>query len=77
MSEKRHEASLHGGKKKKRVKGTVDRITGGIVVVVVRHPDAADDEPDAFMEIYVPIANFKKRVPHEGDYVSVDIEDNS
>lgn len=73
MSEKRHEASLHGGKKKKRVKGTVDRVTGGIVVVVIRHPD----DPEAFMEIYVPIANFKKRTPHEGDYVSVDIEDNS
>ena len=77
MSEKRHEASLHGGKKKKRVKGTVDRITGGIVVVLIRHPDAGKDEPDTYLEIYVPIEKFKKRTPHEGDYVSVDIEDNS
>ena len=73
MSEKRHEGSLHGGKKKKRVRGTVDRVTGGIVVVLIKHPD----EPDVYIEIYVPLSNFKKRTPHEGDYVSVEIEDNS
>jgi len=74
MPTRHHEGSLYGKKKKKRVKGTVDRITGGIVVVVIRHPDAAKDEPDAFMEIYVPISDFKKNIPQEGDYVSVDIE---
>jgi len=77
MSEKRHEGSLYGNKKKKRVKGVVDRVTAGIVVVVIRHPDATSDEPDTFLEIYVPIEKFKKRTPKEGDYVSVDIEDNS
>ncbi len=74
MSAKRHEGSLYGNKKKKRVKGTVDRITGGIVVVLIKHPDAGDDEPDTYLEIYVPIEKFKKRTPKEGDYVSVDIE---
>jgi len=63
-------------KKKKRVRGTVDRITAGIVVVLIRHPDAGKDEPDTYLEIYVPVEKFKKRVPREGDYVSVDIEQN-
>ena len=59
-------------KKKKRVKGVVDRITAGIVVVVIRHPE----DPEAFLEIYVPCEKFKNRDLHEGDYVSVDIEEN-
>ena len=58
------------GKKKKRVQGVVDRITAGIVVVVVRHPD----DPEAMKEIYVPREKFKNRDLQEGDYVSVDIE---
>jgi hypothetical protein len=74
MPTKRHEGSLYGNKKKKRVKGTVDRITGGIVVVLIRHPDAGKDEPDTYLEIYVPRENFKNRDLKEGDYVSVDIE---
>ncbi|PKL42314.1 MAG: hypothetical protein CVV41_14325 [Candidatus Riflebacteria bacterium HGW-Riflebacteria-1] len=57
-------------KKKKRVQGVVDRITAGIVVVVVRHPD----DPEAMQEIYVPREKFKNRDLQEGDYVSVDIE---
>jgi len=74
MSGHKHEASLHGGgKKKKRVKGWVDRVTGGIVVVVIKHPD----DPDATVEIYVPIEKFKKRTPKEGEYISVEIEDNN
>ncbi|HNX74452.1 MAG TPA: hypothetical protein PLM07_08130 [Candidatus Rifleibacterium sp.] len=72
MSGHRHEGSLHNSGKKKRVKGWVDRVTGGIVVVVIKHPD----DPDATIEIYVPIENFKKRTPKEGEYVSVDIPDN-
>ncbi|HNS09425.1 MAG TPA: hypothetical protein PKN29_06975 [Candidatus Ozemobacteraceae bacterium] len=63
-------------KKKKRVKGVVDRITAGIVVVLIRHPNAAEDEPDTYLEIYVPREKFKNRDLHEGDYVSVDIEEN-
>ncbi len=59
------------GKKKKRVKGTVDRITAGIVVVLIRHPE----DPEAFLEIYVPREKFKNRDLHEGDYVSVDVEE--
>ena len=73
MSAKRHEGSLYGSKKKKRVRGCVDRVTGGIVVVVIKHPD----DPDATMEIYVPVEQFKKRTPKEGEYISVDIADNS
>ncbi len=57
-------------KKKKRVKGVVDRITAGIVVVVIRHPE----DPEAMMEIYVPKSKFKNRDLQEGDYVSVDID---
>lgn len=63
----------HHEKPKKRVRGWVDRVTGGIVVVVIKHPT----EPDATIEIYVPIEKFKKRTPEEGEYVSVLIEDNS
>jgi len=63
-------------KKKKRVRGTVDRITAGIVVVLIRHPNAEENELDTYLEIYVPIEKFKKRVPREGDYISVDIEEN-
>jgi hypothetical protein len=59
-------------KKKKRVKGVIDRITAGIVVVVIRHPD----DPEAMKGIYVPREKFKNRDLHEGDYVSVDIEEN-
>ncbi len=54
----------------------VDRITAGIVVVLIRHPNAAEDEPDTYLEIYVPREKFKNRDLHEGDYVSVDIEEN-
>jgi len=39
-------------------------------------PNAGKDEPDTYLEIYVPVEKFKKRVPREGDYVSVDIEQN-
>lgn len=60
----------HENKKKKRVRGVVDRITAGIVVVVIRHPD----DPEAMKEIYVPREKFKNRDLQEGDYVSVDIE---
>lgn len=73
MSTKRHEGSLHGSKKKKRVKGCVDRVTGGIVVVLIKD----EEEPDVYHEIYVPISKFKNRTPQEGDYVSVEIEENS
>lgn len=59
-------------KPKKRVRGWVDRVTGGIVVVVIKHPT----EPDATIEIYVPVEKFKKRTPEEGEYVSVLIDDN-
>ncbi|MBU1105063.1 MAG: hypothetical protein KKB51_00240 [Candidatus Riflebacteria bacterium] len=58
-------------KKKRRVRGVVDRITAGIVVVVIRHPE----DPEAMMEIYVPCEKFKNRDLQEGDYVSVDLED--
>lgn len=71
MSKHRHEGSLYGGTdKKKRVKGSVDRVTGGIVVVLVRHPD----DPDIFTEIYVPVEKFENGVPNEGDQVSVLID---
>ncbi|NCB39053.1 MAG: hypothetical protein EOM80_09805 [Erysipelotrichia bacterium] len=58
-------------KPKKRIKGVVDRVTGGIVVVLVRHPQ----DPDSMMEVYVPIEKFKNNIPEEGDQVSVLIEE--
>ena len=60
-------------KPKKRVKGWVDRVTGGIVVVVVKHPT----EADATVEVYVPLEKFKNRIPEEGEHVSVLIDDNN
>ena len=72
MNAKRHEGSLHN-KKKKRVRGVVDRITAGIVVVVIQHPD----DPDVYKEIYVPLENFKKATPQEGDRVTVLIEEEN
>lgn len=59
-----HEAH---NKPKKRVRGVVDRIVAGIVVVVVKHPT----EPDHFVEIHVPREKFKKADLQEGDRVSV------
>jgi transcription termination factor Rho len=54
-------------KPKKRVRGVVDRVEGGIVVVVVAHPN----DPDATIEIYVPKEKFKKKDLREGDRVTV------
>ena len=56
-------------KKTIRVRGFVDRISNGIVVVVIRDPE--NDE--CLREIFVPVSKFPKRVPEEGDYVSVTI----
>lgn len=74
MSRKNHEGSLHGGSgSKKRVKGVVDRVTGGIVVVLIRDPD----NPEEFKEIFIPLAKFKNHTPQEGDYIAVDIENKN
>lgn len=54
---------------KKKVKGFVDRISNGIVVVVIRDPE----DPQYVKEIYIPVSKFPKRVPEEGEYVSVTI----
>ena len=56
-------------KKTIRVRGFVDRISNGIVVVVIRDPE--NDE--CLREIFVPVSKFPKRVPEEGDYVSVTV----
>lgn len=56
-------------KKKTLIKGFVDRISNGIVVIVVKNPE----DPDTIKEIYVPISKFPNRVPEEGEYVSVSI----
>ena len=67
-SAKRSTPSIYQ-KKKVRVKGYVDRISNGIVVVVIRNPE----DGESVKEIFVPISNFPKRVPEEGDYVSVTV----
>ncbi|MBR4261419.1 MAG: hypothetical protein IKQ33_05680 [Clostridia bacterium] len=56
-------------KKKVRVKGYVDRISNGIVVVVIRNPK----DNESVREIFVPESKFPKRIPEEGDYVSVTV----
>ena len=56
-------------KKTIRVRGFVDRISNGIVVVVIRDPE----DNESVREIFVPVSKFPKRVPEEGDYVSVTV----
>lgn len=56
-------------KKTIRVRGFVDRISNGIVVVVIRDPE----DNECLREIFVPVSKFPKRVPEEGDYVSVTV----
>lgn len=56
-------------KKTVRVRGYVDRISNGIVVVVIRNPE----DNESVKEIFVPVSKFPKRVPEEGDYVSVTV----
>lgn len=56
--------------KDKRVEGTVDRVTGGVVVVVIPNPD----DPDYETEIYIPQDKLKKKSPKEGDKVAVVIK---
>ena len=65
---KRSTPSLYK-KKKVRVRGYVDRISNGIVVVVIRNPE----DNESVKEIFVPVSKFPKRVPEEGDYVSVTV----
>ena len=59
-------------KKKVRVKGYVDRISNGIVVVVIRNP--VDNE--SLKEIFIPASKFPNRVPEEGEYVCVTVNIN-
>ena len=40
-------------KKSKFVQAVVDRVVNDVVVAMIRHPDAAEDEPDTFKEIYI------------------------
>ena len=65
---KRSTPSLYK-KKTIRVRGYVDRISNGIVVVVIRNPK----DNESVKEIFVPISKFPKRVPEEGDYISVTV----
>ena len=67
-STKRSTPSLYK-KKTIRVRGYVDRISNGIVVVVIRNPK----DNESVKEIFVPISKFPKRVPEEGDYISVTV----
>ena len=56
-------------KKTVRVKGFVDRISNGIVVVVIRNP--IDNK--SVKEIFIPASKFPNRVPEEGEYVCVTV----
>lgn len=57
-------------KKKVRVRGFVDRISNGIVVVVIVNPK----DNETVKEIFIPVSKFPNGAPEEGDYVSVMIE---
>ena len=57
-------------KKKIRVRGFVDRISNGIVVVVIINPK----DNETVKEIFIPVSKFSNGAPEEGDYVSVMIE---
>ena len=57
-------------KKKIRVRGFVDRISNGIVVVVIINPK----DNETVKEIFIPVSKFPNGAPEEGDYVSVTIE---
>ena len=67
-STKRTTPSLYK-KKTIRVRGFVDRISNGIVVIVIRDPK----DNECVREIFVPESKFPKRIPEEGDYVSVTV----
>ena len=67
-STKRTTPSLYK-KKTIRVRGFVDRISNEIVVVVIRDPE----DNESVREIFVPESKFPKRIPEEGDYVSVTV----
>lgn len=54
---------------KKRLSGIVDRIEGGVVVVVVRDPQ----NPEDTFEVVVPRQKIKKTDLEEGDRVTVTI----
>ena len=58
---------MHNEKQKKRVRGVVDRIENGIVVVVVQDPE----DENASIEVYVPLSKFKNKNIEEGDKVTV------
>ncbi|PKL49569.1 MAG: hypothetical protein CVV42_06190 [Candidatus Riflebacteria bacterium HGW-Riflebacteria-2] len=62
---------MSGTKASKLVQAVVDRVVNDVVVVVIRHPDAAEDEPDTFKEIYIPGERFKEP-PNEGDIIPID-----
>jgi len=53
------------------VQAVVDRVVNNVVVVVIRPPDAAEDVPDTFKEIYIPGERFKE-LPNEGDIIPID-----
>jgi len=46
-------------------------VVNDVVVALIRHPDAAEDEPDTFKEIYIPGERFKD-FPNEGDIIPID-----
>jgi len=62
---------MSGTKASKLVQAVVDRVVNNVVVVVIRHPAAAEDEPDTFKEIYIPGERFKD-FPNEGDIIPID-----
>lgn len=54
----------------KRVNGTVDRVEGDTVVVVIQNPD----DSETYKEVYVKKKDFKKTTLKPGDKVQVNVK---
>lgn len=67
LSPKRTTPAIY--QKKKKVRGYVNRISNGIVVVVIRN----SEDNECIKEPYIPEDKFPKRVPEPGEHVSVTI----
>ena len=57
-------------KKKVKVRGFVDRVSNGIVVVVIRNPE----DNETVKEIFIPESKFPKGAPEEGGIICVTIK---
>lgn len=55
---------------RKKQKGTVDRVEGDVVVILVND----SENPEETKEVYMNKKDFKKKTPKSGDKVSIETE---